>query len=209
MDVLEVRKIRLDLVFKLFYPFITVLGAVVVYFGKQPPNDFNYGNLLLLAVATFLTILLFVMIYYFFRELSFIKTNSDEVDENESDRVESSYDNIFRCFRHSGKFLLGYLFLFVVVMEFCPKGFAYIEPSKMQWAHSFGVALFLSLLPSDFCLVISGFKIKINTCHDVEGLAELGEKQIEFPVCFAKIKQFQWAPWSMFVFQWLYLAWFV
>lgn len=211
MEALEVRKTRLDIVFKLVYAFLAALCALILHLGQGTPANFLYGNLLLLGIAAFLIILLFSMVRYIFFELSSFKTVSVEVEDEKkkAKKVEFVYGDMFICFSIGGGGMLFYAILYVALLMCCPNWANYINPCSTSETIFFVLSCFLSILPYEFDLPVAWSYRKCSQCCKAEGCVKVGEKRTEIHVNLQKIKCFQWVSWSVFVYHLLYLGWFV
>lgn len=199
MNDFEIRKTRLNIVLKLFYPFITVLGALVVYLGKNDPNTLDYGNIVFLGLAAFLIVLLFTMTRYIFHELHCFNDNKEKPTTEDQINANDMYEDIFKCFSKGGLVLIYYLFVFLVLMIYSEKIFRYIEPSTTHVAIFFAVCMLLYKLPK--------FKTNIETTSEVTSV-QPHEKKFEFPIKFEKLQLWQWSSWCILLFNLLYISWF-
>ena len=207
MGSLEIRKTRLDIVFKLFYPFFTVLGALIVYFGQTAKGNPGFGDTILLGLAAFLIVFILAMICYMFNEMVCFKTVKEETDVAESDKASVSYKNLFKCFVAGGLGLLGYILVLVVIAIFQKKDFVCVRIPEAYVGIYLVLGLFFSYISSDCFLKISLVSANLTQGGPDNDSVSLPEKRLAF-INLSKFSQGRWTVWSIFVFYLLYYVWF-
>lgn len=207
MDDLEIRKTRLNIVFKLFYPFFTVLGALILYFGQTATGKPGFGDTILLGFAAFLIVFILAMICYMFNEMVCFKTAKEETDTAESDKASVSYKNLFKCFVAGGLGLLGYILVLVAIALYQENDFVCVHAPEVHVAIFLVLGLFFSYISPDCFLKISLVGTGQTQGVPDDGSVPLPEKKLAF-FNLSRFSQGRWAAWSIFVFHLLYYVWF-
>ena len=86
MDSLEIRKTRLEFIWKVLAVVITVLGTIIVYFGQNFVSVPNIGEVIFIGVESLCALLLLTGINYVYKESHTLQDdNAKKYEKEKSD----------------------------------------------------------------------------------------------------------------------------
>lgn len=207
MDDIEIRKTRLDFVWKVLAVCITVLGAAIVYFGQNSITIPTAGEIVFIGVEALCSLLLLVGIKYLYCDAKLLCDDNCEKHKDKKGDIGIAYNDIFFAAKTASIYLAFYSICLVV---HCMYGFKWLQFFVPTQQHVFIIAttsfVFL-IIPSNRVWTFSSNKV--CTAKESPNMPKglLSCKQISIET--NKLKNCRWAFYSAFLFNFWYLISFV
>ena len=201
---LEVRKTRLDLVWKILAVCVPVLGAMIAYFGQTIIKIPTTGEMLFIGVEALCTLLLLNGIRYIYKESAALQDDNDEKYQRESEGITTAYNNIF----YSVKANIIYTSVHMICLSiYSLKNIEWMQcfiPTQTHLFIALVVSVIFLLIPSnriwEFSTTTSTqtYDVNVNASQDI-----MPRKSIKIET--NKLKALRWAFYSAFWFDLWYI----
>ena len=203
MDSLEVRKTRLDFIWKVLAVCITVLGAIIVYFGQNFVSIPSAGEIIFIGVESLCTLLLLTGIAYVYTESDALQDDSDEKYKKEKNNISTTYNNIFSAVTLGGVCLSIQSICLVVHYMYGVEWMQCFIPTQQHLCITSAISFVFLLIPSN--------KIWELSSKTISQTEEITDVQNVVPTCNSikiktnKLRVLRWMFYSVFWFNLWYL----
>ena len=206
MDSLEVRKARLEFIWKVLAVGITVLGTIIVYFGQSFVSVPNTGEVIFIGVESLCALLLLTGINYVYKESNALQDDNAEKYEKEKNNISTAYDNIFSAVK-SG--VICFLIQSLCLVIYSMYGIEWMQcfvPTQQHLCITSAISFIALLIPSNKVWELSSKPI--TQTKEIPNEQNVMSVRNSIKIETDKLRCCRWAAYSVFWFDLWYLITF-
>ena len=201
MENLETRKTRIDLAWRFVSVCLTILGAIIVYFGQKIITVPKPGDILFVGGAALCTMLFIVSIRYIYLDAQALHDDNGEIYQNNQVDITTAYKHIFQAL----KFGLIYIAIHVLSLSLWTSGYvewlSFAEPKITHLWVTGTMSIIFTLIPYNHIWEFTSIKTP-NTQDATQ--TNMPPKSIRIET--NKLKIFQWTCYSACLFDIWYIV---